>query len=62
MSQTSLYKNNFQKLMINTTQVSLDGYWYGRGFCCYKYIQRVRLTEEEEKDEKKLANADNLIK
>ncbi len=45
--------------MINQAQMKSDGYFFYKGFCCYKIITRITLSKDEQNN---LDDADNLIR
>lgn len=53
---------HFQKLVINRRQIERDGYRLYKGFCCYKFVERVTLSNIEARTISELKDADNLIK
>ncbi|XP_021950524.1 uncharacterized protein LOC110847822 [Folsomia candida] len=56
----SFVRNN--KLVINRRQIERDGYRLYKGFCCYKFVERVTLSNIEARTISELKDADNLIK
>jgi hypothetical protein len=45
--------------VINQAQIKSDGYFFYKGFCCYKIITRITLSKDGNTN---LDNADNLIR